>query len=90
MWHLIAVAKRQYRVRRAINELTLRWTCRSVYEKLRLATNGVGFGPIRMVAGPRGGSVVLEREEMTCTWVQDKARGKQGDENTAEFAIFGK
>lgn len=30
MWHLIAVAKRQYRVRRAINELTQRWTRRSI------------------------------------------------------------
>jgi len=46
MWHLIAVAKRQYRVRRAINELTQRWTRRSIRKKFAndAATTGVGFG----------------------------------------------
>jgi hypothetical protein len=48
------------------NKLTLRWACRSVYEKdrkMKLATTGVELGPIPMVVGPRAGtqgSVILK------------------------------
>jgi hypothetical protein len=82
MWHLIAVAKRQYRVRRAINELTLRWTSsecvrKKIERKMKLAATGVGFEPIPIVAGPRGkGSVRSGTQSAN----KSKGRGGEGRE----------